>query len=87
VGPRAGLDGCRKFRPRRDSIPGPSSPYQVAIQTELSRPITVRTIRTVTHMRKSSSAALKAGIPQMSSQYYRMTISYRTKIGKLKSVS
>jgi hypothetical protein len=26
VGPRAGLDGCRKSRPYRDSIPGPSSP-------------------------------------------------------------
>ena len=26
VGPRAGLDGCGKSRPRRDSIPGPSSP-------------------------------------------------------------
>jgi hypothetical protein len=24
VGPRAGLDGCRKFSPHRDSIPGPS---------------------------------------------------------------
>ena len=26
VGPRAGLDGCRKYLPHRDSIPGPSSP-------------------------------------------------------------
>ena len=26
VGPRAGLDGCGKSRPLRDSIPGPSSP-------------------------------------------------------------
>jgi len=26
VGPRAGLDGCRKSRPYRDSIPGLSSP-------------------------------------------------------------
>jgi hypothetical protein len=26
VGPRAGLDGCGKSRPRRDSISGPSSP-------------------------------------------------------------
>jgi hypothetical protein len=25
VGPRASLDGCWKFRPHRDSIPGPSS--------------------------------------------------------------
>jgi hypothetical protein len=27
VGPRAGLDGCGKSRPHRNSIPGPSSPY------------------------------------------------------------
>jgi hypothetical protein len=27
VDPRAGLDGCGKSRPHRDSIPGPSSPY------------------------------------------------------------
>ena len=26
VGPRAGLDGCGKFRPHRDSTPKPSSP-------------------------------------------------------------
>jgi hypothetical protein len=25
VGPRAGLDGCEKSRPYRDSIPGPTS--------------------------------------------------------------
>ena len=36
VGSRAGLDGCGKFRPYRDSIPGLSSPYLVAIPTELS---------------------------------------------------
>jgi hypothetical protein len=38
VGPRAGLDGCVKSRPHRDSIPGPPSQYQDAILTELSRP-------------------------------------------------
>ena len=38
LGPRAGLDGCGKSRPQRDSIPGPSSPWGVAIPTELSRP-------------------------------------------------
>ena len=27
MGPRAGLDGCEKSRPHRDSIPGPSSPW------------------------------------------------------------
>ena len=26
VGPMAALGGCGKFRPHRDSIPGPSSP-------------------------------------------------------------
>jgi hypothetical protein len=39
VGHRAGLDGCGKSRSHRNSIPGPSSPYGVAIPTELSRPI------------------------------------------------
>ena len=38
LSPRAGLDGCGKSRPHRDSIPGPSSPLQVAIPTEQSRP-------------------------------------------------
>ena len=38
VGPMAGLDRCGKTRPHRDSIPGPFSPYPVAIPTELSRP-------------------------------------------------
>jgi len=37
VGPRADLDGCGKFRPHRDSIPGPSSPYCLAVPAELSR--------------------------------------------------
>jgi hypothetical protein len=26
VGPRAGQDGCEKYRPHQDLIPGPSSP-------------------------------------------------------------
>ena len=39
VGPRTGLDGCRKSRRHRDSIPGPSSPQRVATPAELSRPI------------------------------------------------
>jgi len=38
VGPRAGLDGCGKSRPYRDSIPGASSPKRVAIPTELPSP-------------------------------------------------
>ena len=38
VGTRAGLDGCRKPRPHRNSIPGPSIQQRVAIPTELCRP-------------------------------------------------
>ena len=37
VGPRAGADGCRNPHPLRDSIPGPSRPYRVAVPTALSR--------------------------------------------------
>jgi hypothetical protein len=33
-----GLDVCGKSRPHRDSIPGPSSPYAVAIPTTLPGP-------------------------------------------------
>jgi hypothetical protein len=33
VGPRAGLQGCGKSRPHRDSILGPSSPQRVFIPT------------------------------------------------------
>jgi len=38
VGPRAGLDRYGKSRLHRDSIPGPSSPYPVAIPTTLPGP-------------------------------------------------
>jgi hypothetical protein len=38
VGSSAGLDRCGKSRPHRDSIPGPSNPYPVAILTELDGP-------------------------------------------------
>ena len=38
VGPRAGLDRCGKSRHHRDSIRGPSSPWPVAIPTELPGP-------------------------------------------------
>ena len=36
--PRTVLDGCGKFRPNWFSVPRPSSPSQVPIPTELSRP-------------------------------------------------
>ena len=39
VGPRAGLDGCRKSRSHRDSIPGPLVRSAVAIPPELTRPL------------------------------------------------
>jgi hypothetical protein len=31
VGPRAGIDGCGKYRPHGDSFSGPSSPLRIAI--------------------------------------------------------
>ena len=37
MGARAALDGCGKSDPHRDSIPGLSSPKQVAIPTTLSQ--------------------------------------------------
>ena len=46
VGTKAGLVGCGKSRPHRDSISGPSSPQQVAIPTELSRPTLDKSTRT-----------------------------------------
>jgi len=39
VGPRAGLDECRKSLTHRDSIPEPSSLYLVAVPTELPRSV------------------------------------------------
>ena len=39
MGPRAGLDRCGKSRPHRDSLPRPSSPWPVAISTELLGPL------------------------------------------------
>ena len=38
VGPAAGLEGCGKSRPHRNSISGPSSTWRVAIPTELFYP-------------------------------------------------
>jgi len=38
VGPRAGLDGCGKSRPYRDSIPDRPARSSVAIPTELPGP-------------------------------------------------
>ena len=41
VGLMAGVDGCRRSRPYRNSIPGSSSPKRVVILTELSPRITI----------------------------------------------
>ena len=38
VGRMASLDGCGKTRLHRDQVPGPSSPYRVAIPRVLSQP-------------------------------------------------
>jgi len=38
MSPRAGLDGCRKPSPHRDSIPGPSVPWPKAILNASSLP-------------------------------------------------
>jgi hypothetical protein len=45
VAPRAGLKWCGKSRPHRDSIPGPSNHWRVAIPTELSRPTTTTVLK------------------------------------------
>jgi hypothetical protein len=42
VGLRAGVDRYGKPCPHQDSIPGPSSPYLVAIPTTLARPLCFR---------------------------------------------
>jgi hypothetical protein len=39
VGQRASLDVCGKSRQHRNSISGPSSPWQLTVQTTLSWPI------------------------------------------------
>jgi len=54
VGPRAGLDGCGKSRPDRDSVPGPFSPKPVTITTELSRSINVAILTTIKKGKKST---------------------------------
>jgi len=47
VGPRACLDRCERSRPQRESIPGPSITYIVAIPTELSRPTKKKKLKNV----------------------------------------
>jgi hypothetical protein len=51
VGPRAGLDRCGKFRPHRDSIPGPSSPVAQSLYRLSYRAHTTRfTIKKFVHV-------------------------------------
>ena len=49
VCPRPCLDGCGKSRSHRDSIPGPSSPYRVAIPFTLS-PAATRSINQLIYL-------------------------------------
>ena len=67
LGPRAGLDGCGKSCPHRDSIPGPSSPLRVAIPTELSRPTTKGCNLPNSHV-KHRRRTSKQGLPQRGSR-------------------
>jgi len=64
-GPRAGMDRCGKSRPHRDSIPGPSSPYQVAIPNTLSRPT-----------RTTSSSSKSGMLNQLLSKTFNKSTSY-----------
>jgi hypothetical protein len=65
IGSSAGLNGCGKSRTHWDSIPGPSSPYQVAIPTEHPRPtVSSRTgifSNDVTHRHTLGTFILTAG--------------------------
>ena len=57
--PGPGWTGAENLSPHRDSIPGPSRPYIVAIQTELSRPTTLsleqqmKTVSSLSSLRSS----------------------------------
>ena len=63
VGPTAGLEGCEKSRPHRDSSHAPSNPQRVAIPTEVSRPTMLLLIFQGVH--------LPAGHFTNSSHFYR----------------
>ena len=58
VGPRTGLDGWGKSCPHRDSIPRPSSPYRVAIPTELSLPTYTSLTQLLNHKIKQISITM-----------------------------
>jgi hypothetical protein len=56
---RNGLDGCGKSRHHRDSILGPSSPWRVAIPTELSMPqIETKPFNNITYITMGTAVAL-----------------------------
>jgi hypothetical protein len=58
MGPRASLDGCGISRPHRDSIPGHSDSWRVAIPTALSHPNTHTHTHTNTTVREISPFTL-----------------------------
>jgi hypothetical protein len=61
VGLRTGLDGCGKSRPHRDSIRGPSSPWRVAISTELSRSLVCDVAHRITVYSSGTGDLLSGG--------------------------
>ena len=61
MGLRAGLDG-RKISPHPDSIPGPSSPFSVAIPTELPGPKFQSYIRKINKGKKLCQGEKEANI-------------------------
>ena len=70
VEPRVGPDGYGRSRLHRDSIPGPSSPYRVAIPSELSRPtviiIMLRYVRSFCYLNGKGRGAVVACFGQVS---------------------
>jgi hypothetical protein len=82
VGPRAGLDGCWKSRPHRDSIPGPSSSYRVAIPAIMSVVKSTRQLRRLIPIRRHHSREVeklvlngrqrKVKIPNIETTVYKL---------------
>ena len=71
-GPRTSVDGCGKTSSPRDSIPGPSIPYRVAIPTVLPRP---------THDKYSRNLSVSASL------IFRMRTRLKGHAQKLQSVT
>ena len=84
MSPRAGQDGCGKSLPQRDSIPGPSSSWRVAIPSELFRPDSLGTgvisqvvkwpgLRLASHFRLVSKLRMSGALPPFSNISQRRT--------------